>query len=383
MAAVLAAGCGVPIRSASPDHLPPTSVGGQSLPAGVTVFTPLLPTADNAAPSPYAREFEATADPTPDVTSAGSDRTREPAAEGQATLAPDVATVLAMLHTLPVKGRAPKTGYDRALFGTAWTDDVTVGGGHNGCDTRNDILRRDLTDAVVKAGTYDCLVLSGTLHDAYTGRTIAFVRGQVTSQAVQIDHVVALMDAWQKGAQQLSAVERRNLANDPLNLQAVDGPTNERKGAGDAATWLPPNKGYRCVYVSRQVTVKAKYRLWVTQAERDAIGRVLASCATSMTPPASISTSAASLAEAGGASVTTSAPPRDTAGAPPTTPAATTPAGDPTPQPAECFPRSKAGNCYHAGQICAKKSHGESGVADNGRTITCVDDAGIWRWSYA
>jgi hypothetical protein len=189
------------------------------------------------------------------------------------------------------------------------------------------------------------------------------------------------MDAWQKGAQQLSVVERRNLANDPLNLQAVDGPTNERKGAGDAATWLPPNKGYRCVYVSRQVTVKAKYRLWVTQAERDAIERVLAACATNMTPPASIPTSAASLAEAGVA--TTSATPRGTAGASPTTPAATTPVGDPVPQPEGCFPRSKAGNCYHAGQICAKKSHGESGVAGNGRAITCVDDAGIWRWSYA
>jgi hypothetical protein len=291
-----------------------------------------------------------------------------------------------------VKGRAPKTGYDRALFGPAWTDDVTVDGGHNGCDTRNDILRRDLTDAVVKAGTYGCLVLSGTLHDAYTGRTIAFVRGQVTSQAVQIDHVVALMDAWQKGAQQLSVAERRNFANDPLNLQAVDGPTNERKGAGDAATWLPPNKRYRCVYVSRQVAVKATYRLWVTQAEHDAIGRVLASCATSMSPSTSIPTPVTAMAEAGAAPGATSTTPRAAVAAPSTTsPAAgtrtaartsaTTPAS--APQPGDCFPRSTAGNCYHAGQICAKKSHGESGVAGNGRAITCIDDAGIWRWSYA
>src|SRR5947209_15877128 len=96
-----------------------------------------------------------------------------------------------MLDALPVKGRAPKTGYTREQFGTAWTDDVDVAGGHNGCDTRNDIQRRDLTALVVKAGTHGCTILSGTLHDAYTGKTIAFTRGAGTSTAVQIDHMVA------------------------------------------------------------------------------------------------------------------------------------------------------------------------------------------------
>ena len=121
-------------------------------------------------------------------------------------------------------------------------------------------------------------MLRGTLHDPYTGKVIAFVRGSGTSSKVQIDHVVALGDAWQKGAQQLSADTRLHLANDPLNLLAVDGPTNQRKGDGDAATWLPPNKAYRCQYVARQVAVKARYHLWVTSAERDAIARVLAGC---------------------------------------------------------------------------------------------------------
>ncbi|MFW0797133.1 DUF1524 domain-containing protein [Gordonia sp. CPCC 205515] len=190
---------------------------------------------------------------------------------------------LAKLGTLPVKGRAPKTGYARAQFGQAWSDDVTVAGGHNGCDTRNDILRRDLTAITYKPGTRDCTVLSGTLHDEYTGKTIDFTRGMTTSEAVQIDHLVALSDAWQKGAQQLSAEERTDLANDPRNLQAVDGPTNAQKGAGDAATWLPPNKAYRCTYVSRQIDVKALYRLWVTQAEKDAMTRVLTGCGA--TPP--------------------------------------------------------------------------------------------------
>ncbi|GAA1447349.1 hypothetical protein GCM10009617_30990 [Leifsonia poae] len=218
-------------------------------------------TADPATSAPAtsapASTDSATSVPTPTPTSPDA-----PAAGG---------TALALLQTLPVKGRAPKTGYDRVgRFGTAWTDVD-----RNGCDTRNDILARDLRPAV-RSGS--CRVTSGTLHDPYTGRTIAFVRGSTTSVAVQIDHVVALMDAWQTGAQQLTQSRRIALANDPLNLLAVDGPTNEQKSDGDAATWLPPSTGYRCAYVARQVSVKAAYGLWVTQAERDAIARVLARC---------------------------------------------------------------------------------------------------------
>ncbi|HTM85441.1 MAG TPA: HNH endonuclease family protein, partial [Mycobacterium sp.] len=170
-------------------------------------------------------------------------------------VAPDAApmTTLTMLAALPIKGRAPKTGYDRGLFGQAWSDDVTVPGGHNGCDTRNDILRRDLIDIALKPSSNGCVVLSGTLNDPYTGTAIAFQRGPGTSRQVQIDHVVALSDAWQKGAQQWDAVARRNFANDPANLQATSGPINQQKGDGDAATWLPPNKAYRCTYVSRIV----------------------------------------------------------------------------------------------------------------------------------
>ncbi|MFZ2176655.1 MAG: DUF1524 domain-containing protein [Rhodococcus sp. (in: high G+C Gram-positive bacteria)] len=197
----------------------------------------------------------------------------------------DANATLAQLATLEVKGRAPKTGYDRELFGQAWTDDVTVEGGHNGCDTRNDILRRDLVDIVFKPGSRDCAVQTGTLHDPYTGKTIAFVRGSETSTAVQIDHVVALSDAWQKGAQQLDTEARRNFANDPRNLKAVDGPANQQKSDGDAATWLPPNKSYRCTYVADQVEVKAAYGLWVTQAEHDAIARVLQDCGAATKAP--------------------------------------------------------------------------------------------------
>lgn len=185
---------------------------------------------------------------------------------------------LAKLDTLPIKGRAPKTGYDRSQFGQAWSDDVTVAGGHNGCDTRNDILQRDLVEVEFKPGSNGCVVLTGTLHDPYSGITVEFQRGRGTSSQVHIDHVVALSDAWQKGAQQWDAARRRNFANDPINLQTTIRSMNEQKGDGDAATWLPPNKSYRCTYVSRIVDVKAAYELWVTQAEHDAIARILTNC---------------------------------------------------------------------------------------------------------
>lgn len=213
--------------------------------------------------------------------------TQEGPAEEQAeeatpapSIAPDIAEALAALDSLEVKGRAPKTGYEREEFGQAWSDDVTVEFGHNGCDTRNDILRRDLDpeSLVLKEGTHDCVALSGTLHDPYSGQDIEFQRGAQTSRAVQIDHVVPLADAWQKGAQQWSPEKRRDFANDPRNLLAVDGPLNQQKGAGDAATWLPPNKGFRCEYARRIVEVKAAYEIWVTAAEKDALRRLLNAC---------------------------------------------------------------------------------------------------------
>ncbi|MBM7506042.1 HNH endonuclease family protein [Agromyces aurantiacus] len=181
-----------------------------------------------------------------------------------------VDATLATLAQLPVKGRAPMTGYERDEFGHGWIDVD-----RNGCDTRNDILARDLVDLDRPAG---CRVLAGLLDDPYTGRSISFVRGEGTSQLVQIDHVVPLANAWVTGAQRLAEEERVAFANDPRNLLAVDGPTNAQKGAGDAATWLPPDRSFRCEYVARQVEVKASYGLWVTAPEREAMVRVLEGC---------------------------------------------------------------------------------------------------------
>jgi hypothetical protein len=201
-----------------------------------------------------------------------------PADPASADPPPPVADVLAKLETLPIKGRAPKTGYERSLFGESWTDDVAVALGRNGCDTRNDILRRDLVEVVLKPGSNGCSVLGGVLNDPYTGTTVEFERGPSTSAEVQIDHIVALSDAWQTGAQQLDPFARSNFANDPLNLQTTIGWVNQQKGDADAATWLPPNKTYRCPFVTRIVDVKSTYNLWVTQAEHDAIASVLAQC---------------------------------------------------------------------------------------------------------
>jgi hypothetical protein len=178
-----------------------------------------------------------------------------------------------LLDSLAVKGRAPKTGYARDQFGQRWADV-----NRNGCDTRNDILQRDLTNILFKPGTRNCVVLSGTLIDPYSGTRIDFVRGNVTSMEVQIDHVVALSNAWQTGAFKLTLEKRTAFANDPENLLAVKGTLNSQKGDGDAATWLPPLKSYRCTYVSKQIAVKAKYGLWVTAPEKAAMKSILAKC---------------------------------------------------------------------------------------------------------
>jgi len=179
------------------------------------------------------------------------------------------------LDTLNIKGRAPKTDYSRDQFGSGWET-------KNGCDTRNIILNRDLSNIKTDDA---CHVTQGTLHDPYTGTVIEFTRGS-DSSAVQIDHVVALSDAWQKGAQLLSAPERQALANDPLELLAVAGTANQEKSDGDAATWLPKNKQFRCEYIARQIAVKQKYRLWVTQAEHDAMKHVLSQCPGQLLPQA-------------------------------------------------------------------------------------------------
>ncbi|WP_141361912.1 HNH endonuclease family protein [Glutamicibacter uratoxydans] len=244
---LLLSGCAVDASSAQP----PASAAAASSAPPIMIRTEAPPiTLTSEAPTPEAAE----------------DTTAAPASPAK----PGAPQAQELLNSLAVKGRAPKSGYERSKFGSAWSDVE-----HNGCDTRNDILSRDLDVSSYKQGTNGCVVLTGSLQDPYTGKYIEFQRGQGTSNAVQIDHIVALSDAWQKGAQKLSADQRLKLANDPLNLLAVDGPTNGSKSDSDAASWLPPNRDYWCPYVTAQIEVKHKYSLWVTKAEKSSMLRVL------------------------------------------------------------------------------------------------------------
>jgi hypothetical protein len=175
-------------------------------------------------------------------------------------------SALEALNTLEVKGRAPKTGYSRDQFGSGW---ATV----NGCSTRDIIMYRDLINVTLSD---ECTVASGLLNDSYTGQPIEYNKS--SPAVIQIDHVIALSDAWQTGAQQLTAETREQLANDPLELIAVSGKQNQIKGDSNAASWLPPNKPFRCEYIARQVAVKQKYHLWVVPAEQAAMKDVLNGC---------------------------------------------------------------------------------------------------------
>ena len=244
----------------------------------------LAPAPEKTAPTDPAVQAVATGSPTATATSAATPKVR-PKATGPAkptTRASPAAqrrnTALAALAELAVKVPAPKTSYTREQFGDGW---ATLAG----CDTRDRILTRDLTRKIYEPGD-TCAVQSGHLHDPYTAAAITFVRGGASE--VDIDHVVALSDAWQKGAQQWMAGKRIAFANDPLNLLSVDAHTNRSKGDGDAATWLPPNKRFRCDYVARQVAVKRKYKAWITPAEHDAIARVLAACPSEKLPHAGV-----------------------------------------------------------------------------------------------
>jgi hypothetical protein len=201
---------------------------------------------------------------------------RTPAEPPAPHTSPDYDDARAQLAALPVKGWDRQTDFSRYRFGEPWSDDVNVEFGHNGCNTRDDILRRDLTQLVVRPGT--CYAQSGVLIDRYTGESIAFVRGPDSSEAIQIDHVVSLSDAWYKGARDWDEQRRRDFANDPRNLLAVGAKANFDKAFRDANAWLPPNPAFRCEFVARQIAVKAAYRLWVSANEKRAMAAVLDHC---------------------------------------------------------------------------------------------------------
>ncbi|MET9775405.1 HNH endonuclease family protein [Streptomyces sp. NPDC006367] len=176
-----------------------------------------------------------------------------------------------LIEKLRTKGRGPKTGYDRDEFGYAWMDTADgVPLARNGCDTRNDLLKRDGQEVRFRSGS-NCVVIAMTLHDPYTGTTIDW-RKQEASE-VQIDHVVPLSYSWQMGSSRWPESKREQIANDPLNLIPVQGRANSAKSDSGPATWLPPSKGIRCAYAVRFAQVAVKYELAVTAPDREAMLR--------------------------------------------------------------------------------------------------------------
>lgn len=178
------------------------------------------------------------------------------------------ATATETLNCLTIQPEVDDSSYDRDFFGSGWVD-----ADDNGCDTRNDILTRDLVDTTIAA---DCKVMAGVLNDTYTGKTIQFTRGQKSSMDVQIDHIFSLRNAWYAGARNWTEEQRVEFANDPLNLKAADGPANNSKGADGPDLWLP--QGDTCGYVTSYVNVSFTYQLSITPAVQSAIADVLAGC---------------------------------------------------------------------------------------------------------
>ncbi|MBA4865374.1 HNH endonuclease [Streptomyces sp. PSKA54] len=178
----------------------------------------------------------------------------------------DRGEALKLIERLQAKGRGPKTGYDRGEFGYAWMDTADgVPLARNGCDTRNDLLKRDGRELRFRSGS-DCVVVSMTLQDPYTDQSIKWLKQRAAE--VQIDHVVPLSYSWQMGASRWPESKREQLANDPLNLLPVDGPTNSSKGDSGPASWLPPSKPIRCSYAVRFGQVALKYEMPVTAADK-------------------------------------------------------------------------------------------------------------------
>ncbi|HEV7627711.1 MAG TPA: HNH endonuclease family protein [Streptomyces sp.] len=265
LACLLAAGCGgveagdggandagadahspAPSRSASASES--ASAPSSSDPASPTPTPSSTPTDASGAFSPFAN-----AD--------GTERGLAPL-----TSAADHERARGLIATLRTKGRGPRTGYEREAFGYAWKDSVDdVPLAHNGCDTRNDLMARDGRQLKRKQGS-GCVIVSMTLLDPYTGNTIDWRKQQATE--VQIDHVMPLSYDWQMGAARWSESERERIANDPLNLIPVDGPTNSSKGDSGPASWLPPNKQIRCAYSVRFAQVALKYKLPVTSPDK-------------------------------------------------------------------------------------------------------------------
>ncbi len=213
------------------------------------------------------------------VSMASGDRAADFVAQADVpTVAPGV-DVLAGIAEIPVRIR----GYDyrRDAFGDSWTDDNPAPGGHNSCDTRNDILDRDLVEKTyVSIKRCPNAVATGVLRDPYTNATVAFVRGNQIGASVQIDHIVPLALAWDLGARNWTDEQRLRFANDPGNLLAVAGEANQDKGDKEPVVWMPPNAAFRCQYAMQFIAVLRGYALSVDAPSASVLRDAAATCPT-------------------------------------------------------------------------------------------------------
>jgi hypothetical protein len=212
------------------------------------------------------------------VTATSDHRTQFVAQADIPTVAPGV-DVLAGIPEVPVRIRS--YDYRRDAFGETWTDDNPAPGGHNGCDTRNDILDRDLVDKTyVSIKRCPKAVAMGTLYDPYTNATVAFTRGAQVGAAVQIDHIVPLAQAWDLGARNWTDDMRLRFANDPANLIAVEGQANQDKGDSEPAAWMPPNHAFWCQYAVQFANMLRGYGLPVDTPSAVVLRDAAATCPT-------------------------------------------------------------------------------------------------------
>lgn len=238
-----------------------TALAATVLTAVLAGCTPATVDAGPTAQAPTAQVEETTQETVDEVTAEPVEETVD-----EVTVEPVAGDAMEALYGLRVVAHdiAP---YDREDFGGRWVDfDGT------GCTSRQDVLRRDATEWVDADG--DCQPEQLVIQDRFTGS--AFVA--LSAADIDIDHVVSIHDAWLTGAQQWEVHDRVAFYQDKLNLVAVEGSVNRSKSNLNAAQWLPPYEAGRCEFAARQVSVKAKWDLGVTDAEQVALADVLATC---------------------------------------------------------------------------------------------------------
>lgn len=233
----------------------------------------LFGSCDNSTPnsvsSPADPPVASAAPAVPDVTDSPTSPqiSQSPKASATPEVNQEVSQASLAAQDLVERGRSSSSNYSREAFGSAWKDVD-----RNGCDTRNDILARDFTTVIFKVGTNDCKVVGGTWTDPYSNEAYTFTE---PPSGAQIDHVVALKNAWEMGADLWTDELRTEFANDPLNLVVTIGSLNAQKSDSNAASWLPPFKPGRCDFIARQVAVKIKWELFVTSSEKEVMRTIL------------------------------------------------------------------------------------------------------------